>query len=474
MKPGTTQRGWTTKSGRSTNAFPSPARFRQIRWFRQATLGVIVTLLLALTACGAGAGGTNAPAQSGTDAAQSGTAASQPAAGGEVVTLTFWGDWSGEGEKQFNTMVDAFNKAHPNIQVKYVVTEDMITKFLTASTGGNAPDIMLWDRWRTSLYAPKGVLHPIDEFMQRDSISRDDFYQEALRELTWDDKLYGLPLTVDARALFYNKKLLEEAGVEPPTTWDELEQAATKLTKWNGNKLERAGMSLQDVGLFNMYLQQAGGQMITEEGSATAFNSPEGLAVLNFWNKLLNENKVYQVGFEAGLGQEQDAFATGKVAMTYTGPWMLTTYQKYGKDLEFGIVPPPAGPNGDKGGVMGGFGLAIPTASKHKEEAWEFIKWWNAQPENALLWAKTSYNIPGNLKAIQDPFFQDDPLWKPFLDTLEFAKIRPPFAGYSPMEVNALIPTLEQFREGKLTAEQALQQAQEQGDKQLQENNLPE
>ncbi|MFD2880265.1 extracellular solute-binding protein [Paenibacillus rhizoplanae] len=194
---------------------------------------------------------------------------------GKKTELTFWGDWGGEGQKQFETMVDAFNKSQDKIHVKYVLQQDMITKFLTAATNGGAPDVLFWDRWRTSLYAPKNVLHPVDEYLTRDGISKDDFYSESLTELSHDNKLYGLPLTVDARALFYNKKLLDEAGLQPPATWDELEQAAAKLTKWNGDKLEVAGFSMGDLGLFNMYLQQAGGQMLTEEGT-TNFNNEKG------------------------------------------------------------------------------------------------------------------------------------------------------------------------------------------------------
>ena len=378
--------------------------------------------------------------------------------------VIFWGDWGGEGAKQFETMVDAFNASQDQIQVKYVLQQDMITRFLTASASGTAPDVMFWDRWRTAQYAPRGVLQPINQFMEIDGISSEDFYSEALRELSLDGNLYGLPLTVDARALFYNKTLFAEAGLEPPATWDDLRQAAIALTKWEGNRMVRSGFSLNDVGLFNMWLQQSGGQMVSEDGSKTAFNSPEGIRVLDFWSTLLNQDKVYRIGFEQGLGEGQDLFVTGQIAMLYTGPWMISTYQKYGSDLDFGIVPPPAGPDGHQGSGMGGFGLVIPEASKQKEAAWEFIKWWLAEPENALLWAKTSKNVPGNLKAIEDPFFQTDPFWKPILETLEFAKIRPTHTGYAAMEVDAVIPTLQLFLEGKLTAEQALKQAQEQGD----------
>lgn len=398
--------------------------------------------------------------------------ASVPAAlAQDATTITIWGEWSGEGEAQIKAMVDAFNAARPEIRIEYVVQEDMITKFLTGATSGMVPDVMIWDRWQTALYAPRGVLAPINDYMSRDSIVATDFYEEAIRELSAGNQVYGLPLTVDARALFYNNAHLTEAGVVPPTTWDELAAAAVALTKRDGDTLVQAGLSLGDAGLFSMYQRQAGGEMLNEDGSTTAFNGPEGLSVLNYWKGLMDQG-VYEVGYESGLGEGQDAFITGKVSMHYTGPWMLSTYQTYGADLDFGVVPPVAGPNGDLGSVMGGFGLVITEASENKDAAWEVVKWWLADPANAKTWGETSRNIPGNRTAAQDPLFAEDPYIKPVLDTLEFAKIRPTFAGYSPMEGDALIPNLQLFMEGKQSAEDTLAKSQEDGDRILAENNL--
>jgi multiple sugar transport system substrate-binding protein len=300
------------------------------------------------------------------------------------------------------------------------------------------------------------------------------FFTEAVRELSVGDQIYGLPLTVDARALFYNRALLEAAGVEPPTTWEELREAAVALTQRAADgTLEVSGFTVADVGLFNMYLQQAGGSMLNEDNTATNFNNELGLSVLNFWGQLLNEDRVYELGFEAGLGEGQDAFVTGRVAMQYNGPWMLNFYKSYGDELDFGVVPPPAGPNGDQGSVMGGFGLAISATTEQPDAAWEFVKWWLAEPANAVEWARVSSNIPGNLEALEDPFFQEDPYLKPFVDTLLVARIRPPVPGYAPMEGDALIPQLQLFMAGNISAEEALQLAQEQGDLILMENALP-
>jgi multiple sugar transport system substrate-binding protein len=388
--------------------------------------------------------------------------------------ITLWGDWSGEGEQQILTMVNAFNEAQSDVKVNYVVQQDMVTKFLTAATTGQTPDVMIWDRFITSLYAPKNVLAPINEYLERDGIDTAGFYEQAVRELSYGENIYGLPLTVDARALFYNKKLLEEAGVEPPTTWEELRTAAIALTKRDeSGKLIQSGFAMNDVGLFNMWLQQAGGSMLSEDLSTATFNSEAGLAVLNFWNQLLNEDKIYELGFGSGEGEGQDPFVTGKIAMGYNGPWALNGLKKYGSDeLDFGVVPPPAGPNGDTGALMGGFGLAIPAASKNKDAAWEFIKWWLTDKDNALLWAKTSNNIPGNLEAVADPFFQDDPYLKPIVDTLAFAKIRPPTPGYPPLEGQAVIPNVQLFLEGKQDAQTALDNALKDGQRILEENSV--
>lgn len=385
--------------------------------------------------------------------------------------VTFWGDWTGEGETQVRTMVDAFNAAQTEYEVEYVIQEDLITKFITGATSGQAPDVLFWDRWRTALYAPREVLAPLDDRIAADGLNREDFYAEALRELSWNDTTYGLPLTVDARALFYNKSHLAEAGLEPPTTWDDLAAVATALTQRDGDTLVRAGFSLGDVGLFSMYLKQSGGQMLTEDETKTAFDSPEGLAVLTYWRQLMDAG-VYSVGFESGLGEGQDAFVTGKVSMLYTGPWMISTYQKYGADLDFGVVPPVTGPGGSPGANMGGFGLVIPQGAKQPDGAWTFIKWWLADPANAAMWGETSRNIPGNRIAAQEPAFAGDPAIKPVLDTLEYATIRPTVAGYSPMEGDALIPNLQLFMEESQSAEDALRKAREDGDRILEENNL--
>lgn len=387
----------------------------------------------------------------------------------EPVEITMWGSWGGDQVAQLEAQIANFNNSQDEIIVKYAVQDSLEQKLLTAIASNEVPDIVLWDRFNTGVYAPKGALSPLDDLVKRDGIDLTKFYEPAVDELTSNGTLYGIPLTVDARVLFYNKDMFAEANIDPASiqTWDDLRDAAIKLTKRENGTLVQAGLSLRDVGLFNNWIVQAGGKMIDDSTNppTVAFNTQAGLDVLTFWSKLQNEDKVYDLGFEDGYGG--DGFKAGKVAITYNGPWTLESYKDAG--LNFGVIQPVEGPTGIRSAMMGGFGLAIPNKAKHMEEAWTFIKWWTTQPENGVEFAKISGNLPANIDAAADPYFMEDEILSVFSEAMSYANIRSKVLGYSDVEGLALIPQLQLFMSGEITAEEALKVAEEQGNNILKE-----
>ncbi len=384
---------------------------------------------------------------------------------GAPQNVAFWGSWTSTDQvAQLNQQVAAFNKSQSKYKVTYVPQGLVEAKLLTGLASGQVPDVVLWDRYQTSLYVPKGALASVDAMVKRDKVDLGQFYQQALGELKVKGQLYGLPLLVDNRSLFYNKTILDKAGVKPPTTWAELKAAAVKLTVHTGGKLTQAGFMLDDPGLFSMWMAQADGIMLNAAGTKTAFNSPQGLEVLNFW-KSLTDAGVYKQGFGAGV----NAFAQGNAAMKYDGPWGLSDLNKV-TGLSYGIVPPLSGPTGGQGTSMGGFGLVIPTGAKNAEGGWAFMKWWTTQPQNGVDFAKISGWIPANTAAANDPYFTQSAQYAAFIKALSVAKVRPNVPGYSDVEGKALIPALQKFMSGELTAQQALKQAQDQGDQILAAN----
>jgi multiple sugar transport system substrate-binding protein len=378
--------------------------------------------------------------------------------------VTMWGSWSGDQVKQIDQMTSKFNASQSKYQVKYVPQELVEQKLLTAIAGGQVPDLVMWDRYQTSLYAPKGALQSIDDRVKADGVDTKAFYPQALSEMEYKDKLYGLPLLVDDRSLVYNQKIFADAGLTPPTTWDELKSDAQKLTVTDGGKLKQSGFMLNDPGLFSMWLEQAGGKLVSDDGTKTAFDSPQGLDVLNFWKGLLDDG-VYTNGF----GDSNDVFAAGQAAMKYDGPWDVPSLNA-ADGLDWGVTEPVTGPNGGKGAVMGGFGLVIPTGAKDADGAWAFEKWWATQKQNGVDFAKISGWIPANRDSANDQYFTGDPKLAGFVKTLDYAKVRPAIPGYSDVEGKALTPALQKFMSGQLTAQQALDQAAKQGDRILQEN----
>lgn len=376
--------------------------------------------------------------------------------------VVMWGSWSGDQIDQLKKQIKEYNQSQDKYEVSYVMQKNVEEKLLTSIAGGEVPDLIMWDRYQTQVYADKNVLQPIDDLVKKDKIKTTDFYQEALQEMTHNDKLYGLPILNDTRVMFYNKKLLKKAEVKAPTNWKEVEEVAKKTTKWQNGKLKQAGLSLQDVGLFNVYLLQAGGQLISDDEKEVAYNSKQGLEVLKYWDQLQNKDKVYERGFDDG----NDQFAAGKEAMILNGPWALADYDKV-KDLDYGLVEPPKGPNGDQGAIMGGFGLVMPKQAKNQAGAWDFMKWWATKPENSVKFAKISGWLPANKKAANDDYFTKDPNYSVFVKAMNYAKIRPTVKNYSNIENLALTPQLEKFMNGDISAEKALGKAETEGNKLL-------
>lgn len=381
----------------------------------------------------------------------------------EKTELVMWGGWSGDNIAQFDEMLAAYNASQDQVTITYQYVESMEQKLLTAIAGGETCDVVLWDRFNTSTYAPKGALLAIDDMVEADGVDLSVFFGPTVDEMTYDGKLYGLPTMVDTRVLFCNIDLLEEAGIDYQeiTTWEKLKEAAVAATKRDeSGALVQSGYVMNDVGLFSAYLWQAGGEIInTETDPATcAFNSEAGLKVLNFWDEMINQEKVYEIGFNEAYNNQ--AFIAGKAAMMVSGPWDLNAVKEAGINL--GIVPCPAG-DGGYASCLGGFGLAIPALAAHPREAMDFIEWWACSAENSVLFTKINGYLPANVNAAEDPYIKDDEHLSAMFNAFQYGHIRPKTLGYASMESLAMTPQWQLFVNGEITAEEALKTAEEQG-----------
>ncbi|SHE81796.1 extracellular solute-binding protein [Caldanaerobius fijiensis DSM 17918] len=310
----------------------------------------------------------------------------------EVTEVTFWhSDW---GVNYMNhlkaTLVDTFNKTHKNVQVKLVIMPngDGVTgfdkKITAAIAGGSPPDVLYIDRFAVGEWAAKGLIEDISDLVKRDGINADDYYKACWDETIFNGKQYAMPYITDARGLFYNKTLFKKAGLDPsspPKTIDELDQMAEKLTvkDANGNYTQlgyvpwwdQSGGSIYDIGF------RFGGKFIDDKGNLTP-NDPNLVKALEWavgYAKKYGYDKVNQMPGQLKL--TRDAFSSGRLAMMYNGNFAIPSLvdPKNKVSFEWDTAPFPTVPGVDSASWGGGFSMAIPKGAKHRDAAWEFIKW---------------------------------------------------------------------------------------------------
>lgn len=342
------------------------------------------------------------------------------------VSLSY-GIWDQNQKPALEKIVEDFEQANPDIDVKIQVTpyEQYFTKLQAAAGGGKAPDVFWMNGPNFQLYASNGVLAPITEQVEKDDVDT-SVYPEALTDLySLDGKLYGLPKDFDTIGLWYNKTLFDDADVAYPDeswTWDDLRDAAAKLSDKNAGTF---GLTAALEGQQDYYntIFQAGGHVVSDDGKTSGYDDPATIEGLRFWTDLID------AGSSPSLKQMTDTlplqwFESGKTAMFYGGSWNVAEFKKneYTKD-KVDVAPLPQGE--ERAAVIHGLANVVSAKTEHADAAWEFVKYLGSE-EAAETQAETGTVIPafdGTQKAWVDASPEYD--LQVFLDAVDYAKPLP-------------------------------------------------
>jgi len=264
-------------------------------------------------------------------------------------------------------------------------------------------------------------IEPFDRYVS--SALRDDFFEVLYKKGIYKDKLLGLVWATSTKALFYRADLFREAGIEPPTNWQEQLAAAVALNdppRVHGIGLPGAREYETDDNFF-FYLWSAGGDFFDADG-ACALNSEAGVKALQFYCDLVNKYHVTQPEVTTwNRKQTRRLFEAGKLAMFATGPWGVEQMRKNAPDVEFGVVPLPK----DKESITQIITdhLVLARYSERKDLAARFVEF-AYRRENRL--AFTSLGILPELQSVAaDEHFQGDPDWKVFVDVIPYGRTIP-------------------------------------------------
>ena len=211
------------------------------------------------------------------------------------VTISFWNNWDGNRAQQLRSVLDEFERENPGIKVNNVTlsTDTVTQRMLAAVASGSVPDLYMPSATAIMKWASLDALTPLNDYVARDKLDlRNLFYEGAVDGSTFDGKLLQLPFKAPTSLeIWYNKDLFRQAGLDPespPRTWKELEVAATKLTKRNGDVILQLGLNLCIVcntGPENPYIEwlsRNNGLLLTPDGRDVAFDRPEGVQTLQW------------------------------------------------------------------------------------------------------------------------------------------------------------------------------------------------
>lgn len=272
------------------------------------------------------------------------------------------------------------------------------TRFLISVAGGMPPDVIYFDRFAIAEWAARGAFDPLDPFIaadiaggRTDTPNKNDFYQAAWAESVYGGKQYGIPCSMDNRALFCNVDLLLRAGLvdetgnpKPPGTWEEFLEYCKKLCEYDeSGRLVRAGF-VPDwrQSWLAQHAWANGAEFLSADGKTVLLNSPEVLGAVKFLRAAADVQGGFEKlsGFKASFqGDAQDPFYTGKLAMVLEGVWALDGMATFARDVRFITAPMPRPKKFVDAGAppmsfCGGWAYAIPTNARNKQAAWEFIR----------------------------------------------------------------------------------------------------
>jgi multiple sugar transport system substrate-binding protein len=281
--------------------------------------------------------------------------------------------------------------------VSYGPEPDYWAKVQALHATGQVADVVWASTGNLHNFANRGILAELDPLIAADHYDLSDYVKAGLDSLSLNGKLYGMPWGGHPGngGLLYNADMLNAAGFDKVTddadsldnwTYDMLADAAAKTTKVTGDRADIFGYQPgTDFLSLNNVIGAYGGRFMTPDGKALAMDTPEFMAAMRWVADVYTKKWSPAPGPDATTttNTANDLFASGKLASLGTGYWgMFTPGDKViANKFKWNVALQPKGPAGKRGTALTINGMTIAAASKHKPEAWQFVKWL-MEPEN--------------------------------------------------------------------------------------------
>jgi len=329
-------------------------------------------------------------------------------------------DQAGGGSSAGYDMMQQYMKDHPDVKfdVRGVPFSELDTTQLSAMEAHQGPDIMIVNSVTVGSFIDRGYLVPLDDLIKTNGLKTDIFYPGMLSSAVYAGKTYGLPIDTGTRVLYYNKKLLADAGVQPPASWDELKADAPKL---GGPK----AIFLNNDAYYALpFIYGAGGDLLDVPNKKIVVNSAQNVQALETAKGLLDAKAATTALDQANsYNNMKAAFSAGQVAMEIDGPWTVVDLLKgdaFKDPANLGVALLP----GKGSGPVGGHDYVVRQGTKAKASSLKFIQCMSST-ESQVTVSKKLGLLPTRKSAYDSPDVKSQPTVAAFEPAIKQTHPRP-------------------------------------------------
>jgi ABC-type glycerol-3-phosphate transport system substrate-binding protein len=387
------------------------------------------------------------------------------------VAITVW-DYYGEATP-IKPAIEGFQKEYPWITVDYEALDwdSMNEKFAVGVAAGAAPDVATLDMTWIPTLASNGVLEDLSTLsggMLNGAPIADQYNAGADEAMQYDGTYVTMLFDFDAYALYYRSDLFEQKGIAVPGTWDELRAAAKALaedTNGDGKPDTYLYQVWPDTFHYAQFLFQNGGAILTDDMTAAAFNSSEGVSALEFNKSFIDDGSGIYWGPDQG--DQMAGFKDGTLAMFQNGPYMMGVLKSGAPEMAGKWKVATAPFSKQPGSYLGGTGLGIPAAAAHKDAAWLFVSYMLRLEQQLGVYTYAGA-APATTAALDspeltkpDPYFGDQAPFGVFLDAMKTATHFPYVESWAEIQTPTMDDAVAATLLGQSSAKDSLDAAAE-------------
>lgn len=421
---------------------------------------------LVLAGCGGG-GPQNNPAVQGQGGGGDGGGGGYD---GPRVELAFWNGFTGGDGPFMRTLVERFTQEHENIQVRMNTVEwaDFYARTPSAVQSGEGPDLAIMHSDQLGTNAARNVIVPLDDVAQALNLRESDFAPVVWNAGIYNNQRFGIPLDMHPMIFYYNKGLMEEAGLDPESPPDNRDDFVAALDEFQGRDIQGFWVSpfLFTGGLtWESILFQNGGDLYNEEVTEAVYNSEAGVEALEFLVNMVREGYSPR---NVAQDAEFTAFQNGENAFHFNGIWQLNALREV-QDLDLGVASLPR-IGREEGAWSGSHNFVIMRQSQQDQNKLQasrvFINWIS---QNSLEWAKAG-QIPARASVRDSEEFQNLQPQATLAEQIPSFHFVPPVPGIGEVQTTTFEQAVNEAVLLRKEPQQALDEAAERANQLLEEN----